>query len=172
MRGLSRELAVLGIMTALLVGGQFALSFVAGVEIVTVLLASFSAVFGVRRGMTVAACFSIVRCFVFGFSGTVIVLYLVYYPLFALAFGLLGRSPRAGLVVFCAAATLITPVFTLIDDVITPLMLGMTGVRWRMYVYYSLPVMAMQTLCACVTTLVGFRPLRRTFRAVRTSAFG
>lgn len=165
MRGAAKEIALMGIMIALLVGGQLALSFVAGVEIVTVLLAAYAAAFGVRRGMIVAAGFSLVRCLVFGFAATAVILYLAYYPAFAAAFGALGRAKRANLFAFCLLAVVLTPLFTLADDLITPLVMGMRGVRWRMYVYYSLPVMGVQTLCAAVTLSVGFMPLYRAFCA-------
>ena len=41
-RSLSKEIAVCAVMTALLIGGQLAFSAVVGIEIVTVLLLTFS----------------------------------------------------------------------------------------------------------------------------------
>ena len=87
----AKNLALIAVMTALLTGGQFALSFVAGVEVVTVLLLCFSAYFGVVTGVSTAACFSVLRCLIWGFAPNVVILYLIYYPLFALLFGLLGK---------------------------------------------------------------------------------
>ena len=87
----AKDIAYISVMTALLIGGQFALSFTYGLEIVTVLLLCFSYVFGVRRGMLTATAFSLLRCFVFGFYPTVLMLYLIYYNLFALLCGLCGR---------------------------------------------------------------------------------
>lgn len=90
-RSPAKDIAAVAVMTALLIGGQLVLSPVAGVEVVTVLLAAFSFSYGARSGMLAATAFSLLRCFLFGFYPTAIVLYLIYYPLFALVFGLLGR---------------------------------------------------------------------------------
>lgn len=78
-------------MCALLLGGQYVFSFVVGVEIVTLLLVCFSCVFGVRRGVLCAVAFSFLRCFIFGFYPSVIVLYLIYYSMLAAIFGGLGH---------------------------------------------------------------------------------
>lgn len=86
----AKEVAFIAIICALLIGGQLALSAISGVEIVTVLLLCFSFCFGARCGVLCAVAFSLLRCFVFGFYPTVLILYLIYYPLFALCFGLLG----------------------------------------------------------------------------------
>ena len=87
----ARHIAAAAVMTALLIGAQVALSPVAGVEVVTVLLAAFAFSCGAGAGALVAVAFSLLRCFIWGFYPSVIVLYLVYYPLFALIFGALGR---------------------------------------------------------------------------------
>lgn len=87
----ARTIAYIALMTALLIGGQFALSFVAGVEVVTVLLLCFSAYFGVIVGVTAAVSFCTLRCLIWGFMPNVVLLYYIYYPLFALLFGLLGK---------------------------------------------------------------------------------
>ena len=86
-----KRIAYDAMCVAMLIAVQFALSFVPGVELVTVLLLGFCYVFGVADGMAVATSFSLLRCFIFGFSPNVIVLYLIYYNLFALIFGVLGK---------------------------------------------------------------------------------
>lgn len=90
----AKEIAYLALMTALLLGGQFALSAISGVEVVTVLLLSFCYVFGSKRGVAVATAFSLLRCFLFGFFPYVVILYLVYFNAFALLFGALGRRDK------------------------------------------------------------------------------
>lgn len=87
----AKDIAYIAITCALLIGGQYALSFVMGVEIVTIVLICFSYVFGARRGMICAVAFSLLRCFFWGFYPTVIILYLIYYPLLAAIFGALGH---------------------------------------------------------------------------------
>ena len=73
----AKEISVSALMTALLIGGQYALSSVAGVEIVTVMLLVFCCTFGRRAGVLTATAFSVLRGIVFGFMPYVIVLYLV-----------------------------------------------------------------------------------------------
>ena len=111
---------------ALLIGGQMALSGVSGIEIVTVMLLCFCFHYGVRHGIAVATTFSLLRCFFFGFQINVIVLYLVYYNVFALFFGWLGKriTGRISLPKLCvivASAMVFTVLFTMLDNVITPL---------------------------------------------------
>ena len=88
----AKEIALISVFTALLIGGQFVLSGISGIEIVTVLLLSFSYYFGIRRGLLVANAFSLLRCFIFGFFVNVIILYLVYYNFFVVVFGILGAK--------------------------------------------------------------------------------
>lgn len=87
----AKEVAYIAITCALLIGGQYVFSFVVGVEIVTLILACFSFCLGIRRGVILAAAFSLLRCIIFGFSPTALILYLVYYPLLAAVFGGLGH---------------------------------------------------------------------------------
>lgn len=95
-RSLSKEIAVCAVMTALLIGGQLAFSAVVGIEIVTVLLLTFSWSFDARSGVWTAVAFSLLRCLLWGFHPPAIALYLLYYPAFALLFGSLGSARRAG----------------------------------------------------------------------------
>lgn len=90
----AKNIAYIALMTAILIGGQFALSFVAGIEIVTVLLLCFATYFGVAGGILTALSFSLLRCVIWGFYPTAVVLYLIYYPLFALCFGLIGKIKK------------------------------------------------------------------------------
>lgn len=90
----AKDIALIAVTCALLVGGQLLFTAVSGVEIVTVLLLCFCYTFGVKRGMLTATAFSLLRCLIWGFYPAVIVLYLVYYNLFALLFGSLGKFLR------------------------------------------------------------------------------
>ena len=159
-----KYVAVTAVFTALLLGAQYALWYVKGVELVTLLLLVFSYRFGVRCGVLSAVAFSLLRCFLFGFFPSVILLYLIYYPLFALLFGLLGRafSRRIGwriVLVLTAAAVVCTACFTFLDDVITPLFYGYTREAALAYFVASLPTMAVQTVCAALSVGLLARPL-------------
>ncbi|MCM1546008.1 MAG: hypothetical protein NC033_03120 [Clostridiales bacterium] len=168
----AKEIALVGVFTALLIGGQFVLSGISGIEIVTVLLLSFSYCFGIRRGLFAANAFSILRCFIFGFFPTVIILYLVYYNLFVVVFGLLGIKFKRELsilklVVLVSSAVLMTALFTALDDIITPLYYGFSYGAAKAYVVMSLTAMLPQIVCAAVTVSLIFPVLHRCFQYVK-----
>lgn len=154
---------------AMLIGGQLALSSISGVEIVTVMMLCFCYCYGIRQGMAVATTFSLLRCFVFGFQINVIVLYLVYYNLFAAFFGWLGKRfagettlPR--MVTVVASAVAFTVFFTLLDDVITPLIYGFHANAAKAYFIGSLSAVIPQSICTLVTVSVCFHPLTRVIK--------
>lgn len=89
----AREIAYIAVECALLLGAQYAFSFVVGIEVVTVLLATFSYAFGARRGAVSALAFSFLRCAIYGFDPTTVITYVIYYPLLAIIFGLLAKVP-------------------------------------------------------------------------------
>ena len=156
---------------ALLIAGQLALSSVSGIEIVTVMLLCFCYCYGVRHGIAIATTFSLLRCFVFGFQINVIVLYLVYYNLFAVFFGWLGarftgKNALLKTVVVVASTVVFTAMFTLLDDVITPLIYGFNENAARVYFYQSLTALIPQTVCAAVTVTLLFHPLTRVIKKV------
>ena len=156
---------------ALLIAGQLALSSVTGIEIVTVMLLCFCYCYGVRHGIAIATTFSLLRCFIFGFQINVIVLYLVYYNLFAIFFGWLGarftgKNALLRTVVVVASAVVFTALFTLLDDVITPLIYGFNENAARIYFYQSLTAVIPQTICAAVTVTLLFHPLTKVIKKV------
>lgn len=158
---LAKKIVLPSVFTALLIGGQFALSGVRGVEVVTVLLLSFAFRYGIKQGLLVANAFSILRCFIFGFFPTVIALYLIYYNLFVIVFGALGYAFKRKYGIkahVCAVvlAALTTFSFTLIDDVLTPLVFGFSLNAAKSYFYASIPTAIAQTVCAVLTTLFLF----------------
>ncbi len=168
----AKEIALIGVFTALLIGGQLALYQVAGVEIVTVLLLSFSYYFGLRTGLFVANAFSILRCLLFGFFPTVIILYLVYYNLFVLVFALLGKKFERKLtlkihIMLIVVACLMTILFTALDNVITPLYYGYTLEAAKAYALMSLTAVVPQTICAAVTVLLILPVLLRIYSAMK-----
>ncbi len=151
---------------ALLIGGQLALSSISGVEIVTVMMLCFCYCYGIRHGVAVATTFSLLRCFIFGFQINVIVLYLIYYNLFAVFFGWLGvrfsgETTLTKTVIVTALAVVFTMLFTLIDDVVTPLIFGFHKNAAKVYFLQSLAAVIPQSICAAVTVSVCFHPLTR-----------
>lgn len=166
----AKECAYLAVFVALLLGAQLALSFVPGVEVVTVLFTAYAFTFGCRRGMLAATAFSLLRQFVFGVFPTVLILYLIYFNLLALAFGGLGKkvkNPVKALLLITAVACLCTVSFTLLDDIITPLWYGYSFKATRLYFYASLPIMLSQVVCTAISVFFLFLPLRKVFSIVK-----
>ena len=167
----SKDIAIIGLAIALLIALQYVLSAVKGVELVTAFLLCFCFSFGVIRGVVCAIGFSLLRCFVFGFFPNVILLYLLYYPLFALVCGLIGnffkkRNAQDGVlafVVMIAVAVILTAFFTLLDNVITVIVLKYNYASAKAYFVASLPVMLMQCSCALFSTLALFYPITKVF---------
>lgn len=162
----AKDLALIAVMTALLIAVQLALSMVAGVELVTVLFLSYCYCFGVRRGMVVATCFSLLRCLLQGFAPNVIVLYLIYFNVFAVVSGILGHCTRnmkdwKRLVIAVSCAVVMTVCFSLLDDVITPYFLRYGPNATKVYFYNSLITMGIQSVCALCTVSILFLPLTR-----------
>ena len=87
----TRKIAACAVMVALLIAVQFAFSMISGVELVSVFFLCFCYVYGIYCGVMTATTFSLMRCLLFGFTPSVIVLYLIYYNMFAIVFGLMGR---------------------------------------------------------------------------------
>lgn len=170
----ARRVALCAVFVALLIALQYTFSFVPGVELVTVFLLCFCYAFGIIPGMITATCFSLLRCLLFGFYPNVIVLYLVYYNMFALLFGFLGKNSRpmtkksaraAQLVQVTALAAVCTVFFTLLDDLISPLFFGYSAEAAYGYFLASLYVMIPQLICATMSVALLFVPLSRVFGA-------
>ena len=167
----TKDIALIGVYTALLIGGQLALFAISGIEVVTVLLLSFAYYYGVKRSMIVVIAFSILRCFLFGFFPNVIILYLIYYPLFVIIFGAIGNGFKRAVnparhVIVVAIAVLCTLLLTALDDVITPLYYGMDNVQIKAYAIASLYTVMPQVLCTIITVSTFFRPLLKIFKVV------
>ena len=170
----SKEIAITGLFIALLIALQYLLSAVKGIELVTVFLLCFAYSFGPLKGFICAVGFSVLRCFVFGFFPTVLVLYLSYYPLFALAIGFLGKFFKrnqkqksvGAFVVMIITAVIFTLLFTVIDNLITVKLSGFSHDASVTYFLASVPVMITQAVCTLLSVSVLFFPLTRIFLKV------
>ncbi len=164
-----KECAYSAVFVALVIAAQLTLSFLPGVELVTLLFVSYSFVFGWKRGMLAATAFSLLRQLIFGFFPTVLVLYLFYYNLLTLSFGLLGKrgDPRLGLWKWTLIACLCTACFTVLDNVITPLWYGYSKEAFKIYFFASFTFMLPQVACTAATVGCLFLPLQKAFSAVK-----
>lgn len=164
---IGKDCAYIAVFVALTIEAQLCLSFIPGVEVVTVLFVSFSFVFGIKRGMIAATAFSLLRQFVFGFFPTVLVLYLVYYNLLTALFGFLGKKVQScskNLLFLTSIACLCTVGFTMLDNLLTPLWYGYSGRVLKMYFYTSFSFMIPQTVCTAVSVGFLFLPLTKIFQ--------
>lgn len=164
----AKDIALIGIYVALLIASQLALSAVAGLEFVTVLLLSFCYSFGALRGSLVATLFSLLRCLIFGFFINVVVLYLIYYNLFALFFGWLGKRLKQGTTLtktalVVALAAVFTVCFTLLDDLLTPLIFQFSKTATEAYFYASLYTLIPQTVFSSLSVAIFFIPMTKLF---------
>lgn len=78
-----------------------------------------------------------------------------------------GCGAAVRLAAVCAAGALCTVLFTLLDDVISPLMLGLDKTAAAGYFYASLPVLAPQTVCVIATFAILFYPVTCAFDRVK-----
>ena len=169
-----KECAYLAVFVSLLIASQLALSFVPGVEIVTVSFVAYSLVMGARRSMVAATAFSLLRGLVFGFFPTVLLLYLIYFNLLALCFGLIGRKWQVGvktLPFFIAIACFCTVCFTMIDNVLTPLWYAYSAEATRAYFLASLPFVLPQVVCVATSVAFLLLPLNKAFSLLKKQLF-
>ncbi len=170
LRRASRECAYLAVFVALTIAAQLSLSFLPGVEVVTLLFVAYAYAFGARRGMLAATAFALLRQLVFGFFPVVLILYLLYYNLLTFIFGLLGqgRKPNVrSLWWLVPIACLCTVGFTMLDNLLTPLWYGYSSQAARMYFFSSLPFMIPQVICTAVTVGALFLPLEKEFQRIK-----
>lgn len=165
----AKKIVLSGVFTALLIGVQVVLSAISGIEIVTVLLLTFVYMYGTKQGLLVANAFSLLRCFLFGFMPNVLVLYLVYYNVFVIVFGFFGKifkgeySVKKHLVVILVAIVM-TALFTMLDNVITPFIYCFTKESTIAYFIASLYTLIPHLVCTFATVLVIFPMLLKVLK--------
>ena len=167
----ARFVTTTALFTATLICVQLALSGVGGIELVTVFFLAFCFYMGIRAGVAVAICFSLLRCFLFGFYPSVIILYLIYYPLFALFFGWFGtkfghKITNVKFFFIVLFAVIFTAFFSMLDCAITPLIYGFNNRTWLAYFYSSLPFMGTQIACVIISVSILFIPLVKGFEKI------
>ena len=165
----AKKIILPGVFTPLLIGGQLALSGISGIEVVTVLLLTFVYKYGIGQGLLVANSFSLLRCFIFGFIPNVIILYLIYYHIFVLVFGFLGKVFRHEYsikkhIMVVIVAVVMAALFTISDNVLTPLIYGFTVNAAKAYFVASLYTVMPQIVCTFATVLIIFPGLLRLFK--------
>lgn len=168
----SKNLILAGVYTAILIVAQLALSVLAGVEVVTVLLLAYCYARGAKQGVIVATSFSLIRCLLFGFAPNVLLLYVIYYNLFAVLSGFIGncfnkKYSILGHVVVLLASVCLTICFTFLDCVITPLMYCFSLKATNAYFLASLPVVTTQIISAFASVTVLFYPILKLLKSIK-----
>ncbi len=162
----AKECAYLAAFVALVLALQLVFAAVPGVELVTVSFVAYAFAFGAKRGCIAATAFALIRQLVFGFFATVLILYLVYFNLLALLFGLLGKKLRVSgknLVWLVLIACVCTVFFSMFDNVLTPLWYGYSARARKAYFLASLPFMIPQVICTAVSVSILFLPMVKVF---------
>ena len=115
-KSLSRTIAFVGIMAAIVECGKLALSFIPNVEVVTLLLAVFSYMFG-ASGLVAALIFVCIEPLIWGF-GTWVVSYLIYWPLVSLIFFFFGKLKIQNRLIITFTASFLTFIFGILTSLV------------------------------------------------------
>jgi len=74
----SKDIVLIGILSATLTAGKLAFSFIPNVEIVTVLFIAYTIVFGYRKTILVSLVFATTEIFLYGFNTWLLVYYFIW----------------------------------------------------------------------------------------------
>ena len=149
-------------MSAMLVGGKLALSFIPNVEVVTTLTIVFGACFGFRA-VPASLVFCTADMFLYAFSLDVAVSYYVYWPLLCLSAAVLSALKAKSLYVYLILALAGTLFFGVLTSLVFSLFYSVPFVP----VYVAgLPFYAMQLVSALVFMLAGFDPLSKVLKKI------
>lgn len=112
------DVCMLGVAAASLTAVKFALSWLANVELVTVLIVYYTLIFKRLRAFCIVNVFIVVECFIYGF-GTWVVSYIIHWNFLVFFIGILGKRGVKKSIFYSLWATLITFLFgvqtTLLD---------------------------------------------------------
>ena len=165
----AKDCVSIAVFVAIVIAVQVVISAVPGVELVTVLFGSYSFVAGAKKGMISATAFTLIRQIVFGFFPTVLILYLIYFNLLTLTFGVLGKKIDKGLKwlpIIVVLACVGTVFFTLIDCIITAFWYNYSMRIIVNYAYASMTFMIPQIICTVVSVSIFFPPLIKIFKMI------
>ena len=145
----AKAVALVGIMAATLECAKLALSFLPNIEVVTLLTALYGYVFG-WYGVAAAVIFVCIEPLIYGFGGWIIT-YIIYWPLVATVFMLLGRRGVKNRFLLTAVAVGMTVLFGILSSVVdTAILLGVNGNYFKnLALYYARGVIFYAVQIAC-----------------------
>lgn len=152
-QGVARTVCAIGIMAATIECGKLALYFLPNVEVVTLLIAVFSFVFG-WMGIVAAFIFVIAEVVIWG-VGSWVLLYFIYWPLVGLVFALFGRARISNRWILTLVAVLLTFLFGILSSLIDIAVFSGSFDRffYRFAIYYGRGVWFYVTQIACNAVL-------------------
>lgn len=108
----ARYVAQVAVMAGLITALKLALSFLPNVEVITVLIAVFSTVWGIKYSLPATLVFCTVEMAIYGI-GSWVPLYFIYWPLLAVIFhfGLRGKKPPVAMGIGLAIGVVMTILF-------------------------------------------------------------
>ena len=112
----TKRVVLIGVMTAVLTGGKMALSFLPNIEVVTLFTALFGYVFG-WAGVISILFFVLIEPLIWGF-GTWFFSYLIYWPLVAVVFWILGKFKVKNRFLLTGVALLLTLFFGVLSSLV------------------------------------------------------
>lgn len=162
------DIALTGVMAATLEAVKLALSALPNIELVSLLLALYGYVFGLS-GVLAAVIFVVAEILIWGLN-TWVISYLIYWPVFALLFWLIGKKISNRF-----AITGIAIVMTFLFGVLTSLIdIGLFSGYWdsffeRFTIYYLRGVWyyVVHIVCNTVVFITLFKPLEALFRKLK-----
>lgn len=112
----AKRIATVGIAAATLECGKLVLAVIPNVEVVTLLTAIYGYTFGVW-GVLASVVFVCIEPLIWGF-GSWFITYLIYWPLLAVVFALLGRARVKLRIILTAAALVLTLFFGILSSLV------------------------------------------------------
>ena len=167
----AKIVAFIGVMAATLECAKLALSFLPNIEVVTLLTALYSYVFGIY-GLIASVVFVSIEPLIYGF-GTWVVSYYIYWPTVALVFMLFARIKVKNRFILATGAVMLTVWFGILSTLIDIGLLSgfFDNFLYRFSVYYlrGIPFYIAQILSNAVLFPLLFKFLERKLLLVKHS---
>ena len=112
----AKRIATVGIAAATLECGKLVLAVIPNIEVVTLLTAIYGYTFGVW-GVLASVVFVCIEPLIWGF-GSWFITYLIYWPLLAVTFALLGRARVKSRIILTATALISTLFFGVLSSLV------------------------------------------------------
>jgi hypothetical protein len=168
----TKNIVLTAMLAATLTSGKLALSFIPNVEIVTLLIVLYSAVFGKKISVTAVVIFCIVEGLLYGFSYWLIT-YFIYWDALALFAGILSARTKS-VVFFTVYAVVMTVFFGILSSVVDTFFSSSPDpFRFFMIRYLNgIAFYVTQIVCNAVLFPVAFLQMRKVFEKSKEWFFG